>query len=312
MQRNEHTHLHALTLLLPALTSVKLQRLIARTGSSAAAWDANEATLRASGFTERERTLFYDHREKTHIETSWNALQHSDVTFLPADDPRFPKEFSHLPDPPIALYVRGPLTALAHPAPRLAVVGSRTPSPYGIHATLQLTKDLASRGLTIVSGLAYGIDSLAHRACVDVGGRTIAVLGGGSDDRTLYPPVHATLAHRIIRQKGLLITEYAPGTRPTKYTFPARNRLIAALARAVLIIEAGEKSGTLITATFAADLGRDVLAVPGEIFSSVSLGTNKLIRDGATPVLSADDVFAVLAPDMLPPISSNVEHANPH
>jgi DNA processing protein len=173
----------------------------------------------------------------------------------------------------------------------VAIVGTRTASPYGREAARAVAGDLARAGVTIISGLARGIDAQAHQAALDAGGRTIAVMGSGLD--VVYPWEHRKLAADIT-QKGALISEYGLGVQPEANNFPARNRIISGLSRGVVVVEAGDQSGALITAGFAAEQGREVFAVPGGIFHRNSRGTNRLIRDGAHPVLSAADVLEAL------------------
>ena len=202
-------------------------------------------------------------------------------------DKNYPKLLKEIFDPPKELYVWGELKAEEkYP---LAVVGTRKISNYGKQVAVPLVKTLANAGLTIVSGLALGIDGLAHQAALDVGGRTIAVLGSSLD--IIYPALHKKLAENIANSGGAVISEYPPGTRPAKYTFPARNRIVAGLSLGVLVIEAPEKSGALITARFALDQGREVFAVPGSVYNPNSIGCNKLIKMGAKPVTGAEDIF---------------------
>ena len=173
----------------------------------------------------------------------------------------------------------------------VAVVGARSASPYGAQIARMLGRELTAAGLVVVSGMARGIDADAHRGALDAGGRTVAVLGCGIDRD--YPARHAELARRIARD-GLIVSEYPPGVEPAPWRFPARNRIIAGLALATVVVEARERSGALITADFALELGREVFAVPGEITSALSAGTNRLIRQGAAPLLGADDVLDAL------------------
>ncbi len=176
--------------------------------------------------------------------------------------------------------------------PRIAIVGSRKVTAYGRSVTNQLAGELAKAGVVVVSGLALGIDGIAHRAALDAGGLTIAVLAGGLDK--IYPSNHEQLAKQIVGQGGALISEYPVGVPSLRYNFIERNRIVSGLSSAVLITEAAEKSGTLHTATFALEQGREVLAVPGNITSPQSAGTNRLIKSGATPVTCVEDVFRAL------------------
>jgi DNA processing protein len=194
-------------------------------------------------------------------------------------------------DPPARLYVRGDpkLEILARPA--AAIVGARACSPYGAQVARMLARELAGAGVVVVSGLARGVDAEAHRGALDAGGTTVAVLGCGVDRD--YPAAHAELARRIGDSGGLVVSEYEPGVEPAPWRFPARNRIIAGLCVATVVVEARERSGALITADFALEEGREVLAVPGEITSALSAGTNALLRFGAVPVTSASDVLEV-------------------
>jgi DNA processing protein len=206
-------------------------------------------------------------------------------------EPGYPPLLAELHDPPGRLYVRGEsLDVLSRPA--VAVVGARSCSSYGAQVARELSRELAAAGLLVVSGLARGIDGEAHRGALAAGGQTVGVLGCGIDRD--YPRAHAELARRMVEAGGLVVSEYPPGVEPAPWRFPARNRIIAGLAAATVVVEARERSGALITADFALELGRDVFAVPGEITSALSAGTNDLVRQGATPLLSAGDVLEAL------------------
>ncbi len=211
------------------------------------------------------------------------------ITPIPWSDPAYPAALTTIADPPPVLWTRGCAAALSVPA--VAIVGSRAASPYALSVAGQLAGDLAASGLAIVSGLARGVDSAAHRGALGAGGVTVAVLGSGVD--VIYPPEHAPLAKAIDRD-GAVVSELVPGTEPQPWLFPRRNRIISGLSRAVVVIEAGEKSGSLITARCALDQGRDVLAVPGNVLSGRNRGAHTLLRDGATIVESADDILEEL------------------
>ena len=206
------------------------------------------------------------------------------------NDPAFPAALLTLTDLPPALWYRGRLDALDDVA--VAIVGSRAASAVAIETASRIAADLASRGITVVSGLARGVDSAAHRGAMQTG-RTAAVLGSGLD--RMYPPEHASLAAQIA-DNGIVISEYPPGMPPLPHHFPQRNRLISGLSRAVVVIEANEKSGSLITAACALEQGRDVMAVPGNVLSGRSRGAHALIRDGAKIVEGADDIVDELWP----------------
>jgi DNA processing protein len=201
----------------------------------------------------------------------------------------YPPLLAQIPDPPGRLWIRGDadLGILARPA--VAIVGARACSGYGRSVARLLATEVASAAVVVVSGLARGIDGEAHRGALAASGVTIAVLGCGVDRD--YPAAHAELGRQIVAGGGLVVSEYEPGVEPAPWRFPARNRIIAGLARATVVVEARERSGALITADFALEDGREVLAVPGEITSALSAGTNGLLRQGATPATSAGDVL---------------------
>jgi DNA processing protein len=221
-----------------------------------------------------------------------DAIRRADAARIPAipwSDASYPAALTTIADPPPVLWTRGHVHLLS--APAVAIVGSRAASPYGLAVAEQLAADLAAAGLVIVSGLARGVDSAAHRGALAAGGTTVAVLGSGVD--VIYPAEHAALA-TAIDVTGAVVSELVPGTRPHQRFFPLRNRIISGLSRAVVVIEAGEKSGSLITARCALDQGRDVLAVPGNVLSGRNRGAHALLRDGAKIVESADDILEEL------------------
>jgi len=205
---------------------------------------------------------------------------------VPWSDPAYPAALTTIPDPPFVLWIRGIVAALSTPA--VAIVGARAASPYALAVAERLAADLAGAGLTIVSGLARGVDAAAHRGALGAGGTTVGVLGSGID--VIYPPEHESLA-RDMESRGAVVSELVPGTAPQRRFFPLRNRIISGLTRAVIVIEAGEKSGSLITARCALEQGREVLAVPGNVLSGRNRGAHALLRDGAAIVESAGDVL---------------------
>lgn len=201
-------------------------------------------------------------------------------------DADYPTALKEIPDPPTLLFASGDLTLLARPA--LAIVGSRDHSPYGADVCTRFAGEFARAGGVVVSGMARGLDAVAHRAALDVGGGTVGVLGNGLG--VVYPAANRALYERV-SSHGLLLTEFPPGERPNAGSFPRRNRLISGLSRVIVVIEAAAGSGALITAEAALNQGREVIAVPGPITSPTSVGTNRLIRDGATPLLESIDLF---------------------
>ncbi len=212
------------------------------------------------------------------------------TTTLSLNDPSYPAQLQEIHSPPKKLYILGP--NVDDISPSVAIVGSRKPTSYGIGVTKQLAEELAQRGFTIISGLAHGVDGIAHRAALKVGGRTIAVMPCGLD--FVYPAAHRQLAKDILAQGGSLVSEYPQGSTPYRSNFVARNRIVSGLADAVLVTEATAKSGTLITVRFGLEQGRTILSVPGDITSPLSEGTNTLIKRGATPVTEVKDILHVM------------------
>jgi DNA processing protein len=203
----------------------------------------------------------------------------------------YPGALRDLHDPPEVLYATDLGFVVDEEEPAAVVIGSRRPSEYGRTVAYRLGRELAAAGVPVISGLALGIDAIAHTGCLDGGGRAVAVLAGGVD--VPYPRTHRRLYERI-RERGAVVSEMPPGTRLHRRLFPARNRIMAALGRVTVVVEAAERSGTLITADFAADLGREVAAVPGRVTSEVAAGTNGLLRNGAALVTDAQDVLDLL------------------
>jgi DNA processing protein len=222
------------------------------------------------------------------------SLSEQGLRFVGRSEPGFPSLLRELHDPPPGLFLRGGAEIELLSLPAVAIVGARACSSYGGQVARMLGRELAAAGLVIVSGLARGVDGEAHRGALEAGGATVGVLGCGVDRD--YPAAHASLA-RGICEHGLVVSEYAPGVEPAPWRFPARNRIIAGLTVASVIVEARERSGALITADFALEAGREVFAVPGEITSSLSAGTNALLRLGATPLTRVSDVLEPLGID---------------
>ena len=211
------------------------------------------------------------------------------VQIITPDHPHYPPLLQEIPDPPARLYVRGDTTVLAEVA-KLAVVGSRRGNHLGRRALDLVLPPTSAARLTIVSGLAYGIDAMAHRCALGSGGRTIGVLGSGVDGPSIYPKRHRALADQIIESGGAIISEYESGRPALAHQFPARNRIIAGMCQATLIVQAAARSGSLITARLALEYGREVWAIPGAISDPLSQGTNLLIQQGAAPILQPQDI----------------------
>ncbi len=264
----------------------------------------------AIGEVTARQILAFDQWDKA--ENELKQLEKFRSCLVTCQDPLYPQNLLQIYDFPPFLYVKGTLTAgeIA-----IALVGSRLASPYGRFTTEKLSRELALSGITVVSGLARGIDSAAHRGALSARGRTIAVLGCGID--IVYPPENSRL-YELIPEQGAIISEYPLGTPPHRLNFPARNRIISGMSYGVVVVEAGDKSGSLITARFALEQGREVFAVPGAIDASGSRGTHKLIRDGARLVESARDIIAEILPQIsnqTPPVifaaKKNSELTNP-
>jgi len=273
---------------------IRLRALIHHFGDVDRAWNASPAALRQAGILD-ERTI--DSLTQTRLHSDLDAelrdLERWGASVVLFDDARYPALLREISDPPPLLFVRGTLTEADQQA--LAVVGTRRATSYGKAMTQQLVEALVGAGYSIVSGLALGIDSAAHLAALNAGGRTIAVLPCGID--RIYPPEHRKLAEAVAAQ-GALITEFSPGTAPERWNFPPRNRIVSGMARGVLIVEAPAHSGALVTADMALDQGRDVFAVPGNALSPSSEGTNSLIRSGAKLVTQAEDILEELRSPM--------------
>ncbi len=239
--------------------------------------------------TQKQTNNFLEFRKNNSPEKLFDELLKENIELVTIKDEVYPSQLKEIASAPPVLYIRGDRNILSNKS--IAIVGSRKFTEYGRRVTENLTKDLVRAGLTIVSGLALGIDGIAHRAALDAGGLTAAVLGTGIDDRTIYPRDHFNLAKNIIENGGALLTEQPPRTPSLKQNFPARNRIMSGLALGTLVIEAAENSGSLITAQFALEQNREVFAVPGDIFSPQSAGANILIKRGAKLVSSTTDIL---------------------
>lgn len=218
-----------------------------------------------------------------------------DIWAITPKNEAYPESLGQLDVPPALLYGRGQIPDLRH---SLSVIGTRKYSSYGKRICSQLISELAEGGMTIISGLALGIDSIAHQACLDGGGVTLGILGGGLDDSVLYPKQNRQLVEHMIAQGGGVISEFPPLTQPRKEYFPIRNRLVAGISSGILVIEAPEKSGTLITVNYGLEQNKDIFAVPGNIDQKTSSGTNYLLKQGAYVVTQAQDIFEVYGVDV--------------
>ncbi len=250
-------------------------------------WRSNSKQIKAmKGIRDEIKEKILYNRNIDNIKNMLNNIEKQNVNILTILDEEYPSELRYLNDSPQVLYTKG--NTFVNDSISIAIVGSRKATAYGKWACEKFTKELVGFGVTIVSGLASGIDTLAHKTTLENGGKTIAVLGNGID--IIYPKRNLSL-YKEIESEGTIITEFPLGTQPLAYNFPQRNRIISGLSRGVVVIEAQEKSGSLITAHHALDQGKDVFALPGNINSIFSGGTNRLIKDGAKPLLTIDDII---------------------
>jgi DNA processing protein len=264
-------------------------------GDMAWAWHASAEELAAAGLEARLVQEIQARRGQIPLDQEMERLEELGIGVLTWDHPAYPPRLKEIAYPPFVLYVRGDL--LPQDEWAVAVVGTRRATAYGREAALHLAGDLARSGITIVSGLAKGIDSISHRAALEAGGRTIAVLGNGLD--MVYPRENERLAGEILGQ-GALLSEYPLGTKPVPTNFPWRNRIISGLSLGVLVVEAGLGSGANLTVKYALEQDREVFAVPGSIFWPRSQGTNKWIREGAKLVMAVEDILEELNLQMIP------------
>jgi DNA processing protein len=280
-----------------APNSLVLRNLLARFASPAEILDAPpEALAETSGVTARLLRRLKDPQLQEAAAAEIERVKRHSVRILLRDDPAFPGILTQIPDPPPLLYMRGDLRGADDPA--VAVVGSRRATTYGLEMARLLAGEIAAAGVTVVSGLARGIDQAAHVGALEAGGRTLAFLGSGID--RIYPRESIALAERI-SSSGAILSEFPMGTAPLSGNFPVRNRLISGVARGTLVVEAAARSGSLITARMALEQGREVFAVPGNVTSDNALGPNLLIRDGAKLVMRGRDVLEEIPGAPLPP-----------
>jgi DNA processing protein len=275
--------------LVKGIGAVRFQAILNFFGDPQIAWGAPSEALREAGLSDKIIENVIELRSSIDLDKIWEQIDAQGISVIIQTDEEYPRRLREIEQSPPVIYMLGDLTAEDEWS--VAVVGTRRVTAYGRQVAEEVAGTLARNGITVVSGLARGVDSISHQAALDAGGRTVAVLGSGLD--RIYPPENRRLADAITAN-GALISDYAPGTPPEASNFPPRNRLISGLSLAVVIVEAGQTSGALITAGFAADQGREVFAVPGNITSPGSKGTNRLIRDGAQPLLNPEQVLEAL------------------
>jgi DNA processing protein len=272
----------------PGIGPIRFNLLLKHFKTAKAVWNASEGVLQKA-LTPALLKQFIAHRETFNAKKYFTEISDKKIKIITIGDKSYPKILKEIPDPPPVLYVKGEIPEGER---TMGVVGTRKMTGYGREVTEVLVRDLVNAGFTIISGLARGVDSYAHRVTVGNKGETIAVLGGGID--RVYPPENAKLAQEIANGSGAVISEFPLGMQPIPGNFPARNRIISGLSLGLLVTEAGEDSGSLITAGLAAEQGREVFAVPGPIYSKLSRGPSSLIKQGAKLVTNVDDILEEL------------------
>lgn len=282
---NDHSQFWIGFNLVKGIGPTRVRELVEAFRDVRSAWLADPDHLRAAGLSGKLIQRLQAVRREFDWEKMSDQISREGITILTWEDPAYPDQLREIPQSPPVLYVRGRIRGEDHQA--VAVVGTRSLTSYGRQAAEEIARFLARRRITVISGLARGIDGIAHRTALEAGGRTLAVLGSGLD--RVYPPEHRSLA-RDICQEGAVLSDYPLGTPPEGSNFPPRNRIVSGLAKIVVVIEAGQKSGALITA----DQGREVFAVPGKIYAPKSKGTNFLLKQGAHPLTAPEDILDVL------------------
>jgi DNA processing protein len=276
--------------LVKGIGAVRVKGLLDAFGSLQAAWNAPADALRAAGLPPRALEALLKVRKDVDLHKVCESIHRRGIQVTTWEDEGYPRRLREIDQAPPVLYARGGF--VPEDDWSVAVVGTRRVTAYGRQVAEELAAFLAHNQITVVSGLARGVDRIAHEAALRHGGRTIAVLGSGVD--VIYPPEHARLVDEITAGHGAVVSDYVPGTPPDSANFPPRNRIISGLSLASVVVEASETSGALITATFAVNQGRDVFAVPGGIYAPQSKGANRLIRDGAHPLLRFEEILEVL------------------
>ena len=275
--------------MIPGIGRVKFNQLEAYFDSLEDAWKAGPAVLRRAGLDKKSLSTINEWRPRISLEAEMKKLEQCGIEVLTCHDSDYPARLKEIYDYPPILYIRGSLVDEDEWC--LAVVGTRRPTVYGRQVTEEIVTELSRSKITIVSGLARGIDSIAHRSALEAGGRSIAVMGGGLD--SIYPAENANLA-RSITKNGALLSEYHPGIKPRPENFPRRNRIMSGISLGVLVVEADRTSGALITAHLSLEQNREVFAIPGSILSPASIGTNQLIKEGAKLIRDSVDILEEL------------------
>ncbi len=275
--------------------AVRMRHLLGFFGSVEIAWNAPADALISAGLPKKVVENFILMRDQIDLSRVMDTIESKGITALTIEDTDYPRRLKEIDQPPPVLYLKGSIEVEDEWA--VAVVGTRRVTPYGRQVANELAMFLAQNGITVVSGMARGVDAIAHQSAMRAGGRTIAVLGSGVD--VIYPPEHTRLASEICNH-GALVSDYSIGTKPDGINFPPRNRIISGLTLATIVVEAGETSGALITAEFAVEQGKEVFAVPGSILAPKSSGTNRLIKQSARPLLKMTEILDALNLEKIP------------
>lgn len=300
MSSPDYKYLNAFNLL-PQIGPMRLRKLRAYFPDMHTAWKASFAEFIEAGLEENVARKIAEGRKDIDPGREWEKIEKEGMRIITPDDDEYPSELLEISSVPQLLYLKGHLEPQEF---RLAIVGSRKLSDYGKRAAEDFARALSRAGMTLVSGMAYGTDTIAHRACLGLGRRTIAVLGSGIDERSIYPAANRKLAEEIA-ETGCLMSEFPIGTPPLRQHFPARNRIVSGISRGVFVVEASATSGSLHTARFALEQNREVFAVPGSIYSKNSEGTNNLIKMGARAACKLSDVLEDFNLELDPKIKEN-------
>lgn len=295
MQENQNTKLWHALYETPGVGEGTILKLMRAFPNPENALGSNSDTLTKTGLAAREQSALCNSQNVLRkADESWEDLQKQNISVTSIQEGTYPKLLKEIPDPPPLLYSKGDLS-IFDSYPVIAIVGTRKPTDYGRHVTQKLSEEFARAGLVIVSGLALGLDAVAHRGALEARGLTAAVLGNGLNEKCMAPRNHLMLSRSIVNNGGCLISEFPPNTQASAGTFPMRNRIVAGLTLGTIVVEAAEKSGTLITARLALEYNREVFAVPGSILSPLSQGANKLLKKGAHAITSSQDVLDILS-----------------
>jgi DNA processing protein len=281
-------------ILTPAMGTTRTWRVMKQLGEPGRLFEASLTELEGLGMPAHSAQYVFEGKAKAAAEEEWNRVRESGGSTLTPADEAYPKRLREIYDPPAVLWIRGDVRLLSRAG--IAVVGTRHPSPYGIGMAEMLSRDLAARGLTILSGMARGVDTAAHKGALEARGKTVAVWGTGID--VIYPKENKKLAEQILESGGAIVSEYPLGTFPAPQNFPIRNRILSGMSVGVLVIEAAEHSGTRITARLAMEQNRDIYAVPGNVTNKNAWGPNTLIKQGAKLTATWEDVWEDLSSEL--------------